>query len=100
MNISIVQVKADPNTATIEDKIASQLAEQVLQNAPVCDTYITYQNLKGVHSKASIRRILEREAKAQLAAKEGPKISIIKDHEKISATDPSNLPYLHRSDAI
>jgi len=76
---------------TVEEKAAIQIADQVLQNAP---------QLKGVHSKSSIRKILEREAKAQLMAKEEPKIVTVKDRERVGNMDPSNLPYLHRNEAV
>ncbi len=56
--------------------------------------------MKGIHSKASIRRILEREAKAQLAAREEPKIVTVKDRDRVNPMDPSNLPYLHRNEAV
>jgi hypothetical protein len=75
---------------TVEERAAIQLADQVLQNAPY---------LKGVHSKASIRKILEQEARAQLAAKVDPKVVTIKEREAY-AVDPSNLPYLYRNEAI
>ena len=45
-------------------------------------------------------RILEREAKAQLVAKVEPKIVTVKEHEKCGNMDPSNLPYLHRNEAV
>jgi len=75
---------------TVEERAAIQLADQVLQNAPY---------LKGIHSKASIRKILEQEARAQLAAKVDPKVVTIKERE-LAAVNPSNLPYLHRNEAI
>ena len=80
-----------PEKMTVEEKAAIQIADQVLQNAP---------SFKGVHSKASIRKILEREAKAQLMAREEPKIVTIGIREKVSSMDPSNLPYLHRNEAV
>ena len=49
---------------SVEERAAAQLADQVLENAPY---------LKGIHSKASIRKILEREARAQLLAKDDNK---------------------------
>ena len=76
---------------TVEDKAAIQIADQVLQNAP---------HLKGIHSKTSIRKILEREAKAQLMSKEPPKIVTVKSYERCGNLDPSNLPYLHRNEAV
>ena len=76
---------------SIEERAARQIAEQVLENAP---------HLKGIHSKTSMQRILEREARAQLAKRVEPKIVIIKDGGKCRTVDPSNLPYLHRNEAI
>lgn len=76
---------------SIEEKAARQIAEQVLENAPY---------LKGIHSKASMQKILEREAKVQLAQRVEPKIVTIKDGGRCRDVDPSNLPYLHRNEAI
>lgn len=62
--------------------------------------------LRGVHSGASIKKILEREAKKQLLLEqgggkyEGP---IVQRHdEKVTRdpSDPSNLPYLHKNPAV
>lgn len=76
---------------SVEEKAARQIAEQVLENAPY---------LKGIHSKASMQQILIREARAQLAKKPDPLIVTIKDGGKCRNVDPSNLPYLHRNEAI
>eukprot|EP00826_Nyctotherus_ovalis_P027980 TRINITY_DN2196_c0_g2_i1.p1 TRINITY_DN2196_c0_g2~~TRINITY_DN2196_c0_g2_i1.p1 ORF type:complete len:295 (-),score=119.05 TRINITY_DN2196_c0_g2_i1:33-917(-) len=76
---------------SVEEKAARQIAEQVLESAPY---------LKGVHSKASMQQILLREARAQLAKKPEPLIVTIKDGGKCREVDPSNLPYLHRNEAI
>ena len=60
-------------------------------------------NLKGVHSKQSIRRILEKEAKRQLGepgAYKGPVVSTIKEKERQEGPSASNLPYLHKNPAI
>lgn len=75
---------------TVEERAAIQIADQVLENAPY---------LKGIHSKASIRKILEREAREQLAAKAEPRVVTINQREPCPL-DPSNLPYLHRNEAI
>lgn len=76
---------------SVEEKAARQIAEQVLESAPY---------LKGVHSKASMQQILLREARTQLAKRPEPLIVTVKDGGKCREVDPSNLPYLHRNEAI
>lgn len=82
-------VKANENPKSMEDKIASKIADQVLANAP---------NLKGIHSKQSIKRILEAEA-LQTITPTNPKIVVVKE-KGTQQMNPSNLPYLHRNEAV
>ena len=87
-------VKGESQHGTLEDRLASKLADQVLEQNT---------NLKGVHSKQSIRRILEKEAKRQLGeggVYKGPVVSTIKEKERQEGPSASNLPYLHKNPAI
>jgi hydrogenase maturation factor len=52
-----------------------------------------------VHSGASIKKILEKEAKKQLLMQE-PNIVTINAKGGKNELDVSNLPYLHRNPAI
>jgi len=87
--------QADRKKLTAEEKLASRLADQILEANP---------NLKAVHSKVSMKKILENEAAKQLAATggayQGPKVSTVKDHEMNTQIQASNLPYLHKNPAI
>lgn len=77
----------------MEDMIASRIAKQLLEENP---------NLKNVHSKTSMKKLLEQEAKRQLeqgGTYKEPKVSIIKQHEIMPVT-ASNLPHLHKNPAI
>ena len=79
-----------------EDRIASKIANEVLKDNA---------KLRAVHSGNSIKMLLEREAKRQMAmanggAYEGPLISRIEEKAKKVDADPSNLPYLHKNPAI
>lgn len=81
---------------TAEEKLASRLADQILEANP---------NLKAVHSKVSMRKMLEKEAAKQLATPvgggyQGPKVSTVKDHQMNTDIQASNLPYLHKNPAI
>lgn len=87
---------AEKREATVEERLATKLADQILENNP---------NLKGVHSKTSMRKMLEKEAARQLIDQEGgnfdgPKIATLKDHEMKKGVEASNLPYLHKNPAI
>lgn len=87
---------AEKRERTVEEKLASKLADQILENNP---------NLKGVHSKTSMRKMLEKEAARQLIEQdgggfEGPRITTLKDHEMKKDIEASNLPYLHKNPAI
>ena len=81
-----------------EDRIASKIASEVLRDNA---------KLRGVHSNTSIKQILEREAKRQMALVEanggvytGPVISKIVEKAQKDKQDPSNLPYLHKNPAV
>lgn len=71
-----------------ENQMASKIAAEVLK-----DNY----KLKGIHSKESIKKILEKEALKQM---QGPVISTIHEKQPIDRSDPSNLPYLHKNPAV
>jgi len=79
-------VKSEEISATSEERVAKLVADEVLNN---------YPKFKSIHSNASVRKLLEQEAKKQMKE---PVISTIK--EEPAETDPSNLPYLHRNPAI
>lgn len=87
---------AEKREKTVEERLATKLADQILENNP---------NLKGIHSKASMRLMLEKEAKKQLIDQDGgsydaPRVAIAKDHEMRKDVQASNLPYLHKNPAI
>jgi len=88
-------VKSEANKQAFEDRVASQLATEILKDN---------QKLKGIHSNQSVRKVLEREAKKLIQAGggeyKGPVVSIVKDKEKKDDVDPSNLPYLHKNPAV
>ena len=78
-----------------EQMLASRLANEILEQNP---------QFKNVHSKMSMKGLLEKEAKKQLleqgGAYQGPKVATHKEHEKNSKVQASNLPYLHKNPAI
>ena len=80
-----------------EDRMAAKIAQEVLRDNP---------KIRQVHSGASIKVLLEKEAKKQMAiaAKggeyKGPVISRIEEKGKTDKADPSNLPYLHKNPAV
>jgi hypothetical protein len=81
---------------TAEEKLASRLADQIMEANP---------NLKNVHSKTSMKKMLEAEAAKQLGTTgggvyQGPKVATVKDHEMNTNVQASNLPYLHKNPAI
>ena len=77
--------------------MAQKIAQEVLRDNP---------KIRQVHSGASIKVLLEKEAKRQMAiaAKggeyRGPLISRIEEKGKTDKADPSNLPYLHKNPAV
>lgn len=80
---------------TTEDRIAAKIANEVLRDNA---------KLRGVHSGASIKKILEKEAKKHLMANggkyEGPLISTIHERGEVDPANPSNLPYLNKNPAV
>ena len=81
---------------TAEDRMASQIAMEVLKDN---------HKLRGIHSKDSIKKILEKEAQKQLKMANGgeypqPVVSRIVEKETLNKADPSNLPYLHKNPAV
>ena len=75
--------------------MASKIAAEVLKDN---------NKLRGVHSKESIKKILEKEALRQMQMNGGeyqaPVISRIVEKSMIDKSDPSNLPYLHKNPAV
>lgn len=80
-----------------EDRLASKIAQEVLRDNP---------KIRQVHSGASIKKLLEKEAKKQMAIAAnggtytGPIISRIEEKGAKDKHDPSNLPYLHKNPAV
>lgn len=81
-----------------EDRIATKIAQEVLRDNA---------KLRGIHSNNSIRVLLEKEAKRQIAAiaanggeYTGPVIAVSKEKGDRDKADPSNLPYLHKNPAV
>lgn len=64
------------------------------------------QKLRGVHSGASMKKIIEKEAKRQLLLETGggvyvqPVLSKVQERGQVNRNDPSNLPYLHKCPAV
>ena len=90
-NESVTSSKRGNST---EDKLAQKIAQEVLRDNA---------KLRGIHSGASIKHILEKEAKRQLQLEKvsihEPKVAIhnTKGGKELEA---SNLPYLHKNPAI
>lgn len=83
---------------SLEDKVASKIAMEVLRDNA---------KLRAVHSGNSIKQLLEREAKRQMALissnggeYQGPTVSRIVERQRKEGLDPSNLPYLHKNPAV
>lgn len=57
------------------------------------------RSMKGVHSQASVQAMLEKE-KQSLAVTEPRIVQSNPRHANVAESDPSNLPYLHRSPAM
>ena len=81
---------------TVEDKVAAQIAREMLENN---------QKLRGVHSNVSIKKIIEKEAKRQLLKETGgvfkpPMINTVVEKGSLNKMDASNLPYLHKCPAV
>lgn len=88
-NYSQAESRKDKNP---EELLASRLAKEILMENP---------NLKNVHSKTSMKMLLEKEAKKEIGFNYvEPVIATHKDHEQITKINPSTLPYLHKNPAI
>lgn len=77
-----------------EDRMASKIAAEVLKDN---------QKLRGIHSKESIKKILEKEALKQMQIPTEypqPVVARTIERERIDRSDPSNLPYLHKNPAV
>lgn len=75
-----------------EERIARKIAKDVLRDN---------KKLGGVHSDASLQKLLEREAKRHLEQEyKGPVINQVATRGRVDPSDPSNLPYLHKNPAI
>jgi hypothetical protein len=76
-----------------ENRMAQQIAADVLKDNP---------KLKGVHSKESIKKLLEKEALKQMQEGGYPEPNIVRNNERqrVDKGDPSNLPYLHKNPAV
>ena len=87
-------VTAESRKQTAEDRIASKIASEVLKDN---------HKLRGVHSKESIKKILEKEALRQMKEMgeyPQPRVSRIVERTMVDREDPSNLPYLHKNPAV
>jgi hypothetical protein len=74
--------------------MASKIAAEVLKDN---------QKLRGVHSKESIKKILEKEALKEMQRQGDyphPVITKTVERERLDKKDPSNLPYLHKNPAV
>jgi len=88
-NYSQAESRKDRNA---EELLASRLAKEILMENP---------NLKNVHSKTSMKVLLEKEAKKEIGGNYvEPVIATHKNHEQITKINPSTLPYLHKNPAI
>ena len=82
---------------TAEDRIANKIASEVLRDNA---------KLRGIHSNNSIKVLLEKEAKRQMAIAAkggeytGPVIAVTQEKGNRDKADPSNLPYLHKNPAV
>ena len=75
-----------------EERMARRIAKEVLRDN---------KKLGGVHSGASIQKLLEREAKKHLEADyKGPVINTIDTRGAVDPANPSTLPYLHKHPAV
>lgn len=81
-------VTTEQRNKRAENQMASKIAMEVLKDN---------SKLKGIHSKQSMMKILEKEALKQM---QGPVISTINEKQLVDRSDPSNLPYLHKNPAV
>lgn len=89
-------------SASMEDRVVKHVADEVLRNHPVF--LFLKKDLKGVYSNASIRKVLEGEARKffqenKYKKLDGPLIANYTEKGQ-KEFDASNLPYLHRNPAI
>ena len=87
-------VTSEKKIKSAEDRLASKIAAEVLKDN---------SKLRGIHSKESIKKILEKEALRQMQLQgeyAQPVISRIVEKQMIDRADPSNLPYLHKNPAV
>lgn len=88
---------SERNRPSAEDRIANKIASEVLRDNA---------KLRGVHSANSIKVLLEKEAKRQMAIAAkggeytGPVVATHQEKGKRDTADPSNLPYLHKNPAV
>ena len=88
---------SERNRPSAEDRIATKIASEVLRDNA---------KLRGIHSNNSIKILLEKEAKRQMAIAAkggeytGPVIAVTQEKGNRDKADPSNLPYLHKNPAI
>ena len=86
-------VASDRNKQTVEERVAARIASDVLKDN---------QKLRGVHSKESLKKLFEREAKRQLLLETNggvynpPTVARVELRPPMNTGDPSNLPHLHK----
>lgn len=82
---------------TAEDRVAAKIVNDMMRDN---------KKLGAVHSKISMKKLLEKEAKRQLLEAtnggiyEPPVMSRIIERGTVNRKDPSNLPYLHKCPAV
>ena len=90
-------VTSSKRRISAEDRIATKIASEVLRDNA---------KLRGIHSNNSIKVLLEKEAKRQIAVAAkggeytGPVIAVSQEKGLRDKADPSNLPYLHKNPAV
>jgi len=81
--------------ASLEERIAKHVADEILRNNT---------EFRHIHSNASLRKMLEKEAQKHMEETrgiKGPEIVSSKEYfPRKDVRDPNNLPYLHRNPAI
>lgn len=95
--------KQDFDTGSLTSEARQKKAENVMASKIASEVLAGNQKLRGVHSKESIKKILEKEALKQMQAQGDyphPTISKITEKQMVDRQDPSNLPYLHKNPAV
>ena len=88
---------SEKRRVSAEDRMATKIAAEVLRDNA---------KLRGIHSNNSIKVLLEKEAKRQMAIAAkggeytGPVIAVTQEKGNRDKADPSNLPYLHKNPAV